>query len=95
MYSCENDVCDVTLSPQFILKITSISKEIDSCIFEISHTRNDRHDRIAQLAKNSVSIPKLAASLPTMARQIFQLVRCRYGLTNVCKKLSFKFQNYS
>ena len=39
---------------------------------EISHTRTDHADRVAQLAEHWASIPKVVGSIPTVVRHIFQ-----------------------
>ena len=51
-----------------------ISKELDSV--PKCHQLVNRLDRVAQLAEHWTSIPKVAGSIPTVAKQTFQLARC-------------------
>ncbi len=43
-------------------------------------THTNRLDLVAQLAEHWTSKPKVAGSIPTEVRQIFQLARCEYTL---------------
>ena len=47
-----------------------ISKELDSV------PKYQQLDHVAQLAEHWTSIPKVACSIPTVAKQTFQLARC-------------------
>ncbi len=43
-------------------------------------TRSNRLDLVVQFAEHWTSKPKVAGSIPTVVRQIFQLARCGYTL---------------
>ena len=59
-------------------------------------THSNRLDLVAQLAEHWTSKPKVAGSIPTVVRQIFQLARCGYTAISIkvvpeqCEKVEYE-----
>ena len=56
------------------VKITLVSKELESVIRNI--TCSNRPDRVATLAEQWASIPKVVGLIPPWSGMFFQLARC-------------------
>ena len=60
----------------------------------ITVTISSLTDRVAQLAEHWTSIPKVAGSIPTVAKKTFQFARCGCTL-RVTSQTFYVFANYS